>query len=464
MSTGTDKVKLVHASDLETWTRLPAYGDHDGVTLGEYEARQREVRAVLREHRGLARALDKRAELDVVTPVEYARHEIPVPRSVLSRPVELPLPEPEHPETTITCDIGDVTGQTLRVPASWRQRTATVRYSSPTNVLNAQEIAKLEDRIAVAGDEARARLAKARASRYLEPVLFISHRWNATDHPDPEARQLAKLKALEHCFLIYDYSSFPQDTSAPEDEAALLEILSGMNSLIHRVLVLASPDFLERGWCIYEYTVASMRASIVCDELNDSSFVLLRNLAATRPPNSPRITGSGMESEIQNAKNQQTLETVNTILPLFNRSKFTVERDREIVRGLLVAELARTLPAKKEYMQYLGEWKTTPWTEEELREAFTSELKWPSLQYSPMFKPFEPKVPSTVTEAVANSYELDRMPPQNDLTWLTLLDSKAVGEGMTAFVKGFLVVAAVIVGIAIVALVLLIALVRWLFF
>jgi hypothetical protein len=331
MPEGKDKIKIIHASDLKSWTRFPEYRDHDGLTLGEYQERQK--------------AAD-----------EYA-------------------------------------------------------------------------------------------SRYLQPLLFISHRWDAKNHPDPEGRQLTKLQSLEDCFLIYDYASFPQDTTSPEDEAALLEILSGMNTLISKVLVLAAPDFLERGWCIYEYIVASMRASIICDELNDPNFVRLRNLSATKPPISLKFSGHSIESEIQNAKNHRTLETVNAILPLFNRSKFTVERDREIVRDLLVSELVRLLPSKMEYIPHVGEWKTISWTKEELQAAFSSELKWESLQHSRYFKPFEPTVPSTVAEAVKNGYRLDRMGYQDTMTWFTLLNFERLCHDLTplfgtifkGFVKGFLI-------------------------
>jgi hypothetical protein len=375
MSASKDKVKIIHASDLKTWTRIPEYRDHDGPTLGAYQSRRQVAETVLRELENLVLAQDR-------------------------------LTEP---------------------------------------------------------DKALARLAEARASRYLQPVLFISHRWDGTTHPDSEGRQLAKLQALEDCFLIYDYASFPQDTTSTKDDAALREILMDMNALISNVLVLAAPDFLERGWCIYEYTVASMRASIVCDELNDPSYVLLRNLAATEPPVSMTLRGHSIESEIQNAKNQKTLETVNAILPLFNRSKFTVERDREIVRKLLVSELMRTLPSKMEYLSYLGEWKTSSWTEEELYEAFTSELKWPPLQYSHLFKPFEPKVPSTVAEAVTNGYELDRMPPQTDWTPLTLLDWRPVGDMAGIFVKALLIAGLIAAGVILLILVLLFLLV-WRFF
>jgi hypothetical protein len=35
-----DKIKIILASELKTWTRLPGYRDHNGPTLGEYRARQ----------------------------------------------------------------------------------------------------------------------------------------------------------------------------------------------------------------------------------------------------------------------------------------------------------------------------------------------------------------------------------------------------------------------------------------
>ena len=464
MTRSEDKVKIIHASDLKNWTMFPEYHGHDGLTLGEYLTRRRAADDVLWELRDLVRAQDKLAEVDVDTPVEYAWHEISVPSSIRPGLCEIALPKPDNPGSTITCDAGEVSEEILRIPRSWRKRTVTASYACPSRVLNASEIGKLKDTLSAADDKARAQLAEVRASRYMQPLLFISHRWEGLRHPDPEGRQLAKLQALEDCFLIYDYASFPQHTAAPEDEAALLEILLGMNSLISNVLVLTAPDFLERGWCIYEYTVASMRASIVCDELNDPNFVRLRNLAATRPPVSPRFLGSGIESEIQNAKNQKTLETVNTILPLFNRSKFTRERDREIVRDLLVSELAGTLPGKMEYIPYVGEWKTKPWTEEELRDAFNSELRWEPLQYTRSFTPFEPKVPSTVAETVRNGYQLDSMPKQNDWTWLTLTDGRsfeAFGKGIT---QGLLNVALILAGGIVLILLILFLLVWWIFF
>ena len=463
---GDDKIKIIHASVLKTWTRFPEYHGHDGPTLAEYEARRQAAEDMLWEVRHLRRIQDRLAKVDVDTPMEYARHEISVPASIRRGVCEVALPKPVNPESTITCDEGEVSGEILRVAGrSLRKRTVTARYACPSSVLNADEIAKLKDTLSAADDKSRARLTEAQANHYLHPILFISHRWEATDHPDPEGRQLAKLQALKNCFVIYDYASFPQAAATPEDEAALRKILLGMNALISKVLVLTAPDYLERGWCIYEYIVASMRASIICDELNDPNFVMLRNLAATNPPVSMRLMGHSVESEIQNAKNQKTLETVNSILPLFNRSKFTVERDRQIVRDLLVSELERALPAKMEYVQYVGEWKTKRWTKEELQNAFNSELKWEDLQYSQFFKPFKPKVPSTIAEAVKNGYRMDRMSLQNEWTWASLIDWSAFAPLVKALLKGLLIVARILAAVVVVILVILIVLlVWWIFF
>lgn len=163
---------------------------------------------------------------------------------------------------------------------------------------------------------------------------------------------------------------------------------------------------------------------------------------------------------------------VNAILPLFSRSKFTVERDRKIVRDLLVSELMHTLPGKKEYIQYVGEWKTVSWTEKELDAAFTSELKWDQLEFAAgktslnSFRPFEPKVPSALQEAVKNGYRLDTMPAQNQMTWATLLSTPSgglgnLGKGIT---QAVLIVGSIAAGGLVLILVLMFLLVRWIFY
>jgi hypothetical protein len=117
-----------------------------------------------------------------------------------------------------------------------------------------------------------------------------------------------------------------------------------------------------------------------------------------------------------------------------------------------------------EYVPYVGEWITKPWKDEELQAAFTSELKWEHMQINISFKPFEPKVPSTLAESVVAGYRLDQMPTQNDLTWLTLIDWSAFNELGNGLLQGFRILVLVSAGVLVLALVLLLLLFWWIFY
>ena len=64
----------------------------------------------------------------------------------------------------------------------------------------------------------------------------------------------------------------------------LRQIISNMDSLVKNVIILGSPDYLTRGWCLYEYIVASLTNQTVCDEIHEPRFVTLRDWASTHPP------------------------------------------------------------------------------------------------------------------------------------------------------------------------------------
>ena len=359
---GASLVKLLHVADLQTWDRLKRYEDHDGITLADYRRRKSAAEAMRHAVADLAAAEARLAEIDHGASFVYRKEYVKVPCTLIPRWRRLDLPAPDHEGTEFDSDKGTVIDGQLRIRASWRRTRAFVHYICPSRVHHRAEIATLRETVETASAGDRWKLNELRTTRDLHKVIFISHRWDGPDHPDPEGRQLARLSVLANCYVIYDYCAFPQDTSTPDGAVALNTVLSGMNEFIHDVVVMAAPDYLERGWCIYEYIVALMRASLVCDEMSDPTFVTLRNLAATRPPVSLRIGGGGMESEIQNAKNNRTLETVNALLPSFGGSKFSVESDRVIVKDLLILELMRMLPSKLEYTPYLGAWTSTRWT------------------------------------------------------------------------------------------------------
>ena len=77
-----------------------------------------------------------------------------------------------------------------------------------------REVETLERKISEFSASENRAIDEIATSQFAHPVLFISHRWEATEHPDPAGHQLEKLRALKDCFIIYDYTSFPQKPMA----------------------------------------------------------------------------------------------------------------------------------------------------------------------------------------------------------------------------------------------------------
>jgi hypothetical protein len=399
-------VKLVHARDLARWKRFPAYEEHTGTTLAQHRA---EVKA--RDDLGsrLWRLIEAKRMVDRADNPSIYRTitaSTPWPISLPGRRSLLISP-PDYPETTFEADIGRVEGRRLVMPLFIRERQVSVRYLAANRVAAADQVASAQAQLSQASEADLDALRTYLGMLEPDPVLFVSHRWESPTHPDPEGRQLEKLKALKDCYLIYDYTSFPQDTATPEAQRALRQVLDAMDGFIDNVLVVSALDYMNRGWCLYEYIAGSLMHRIVCDEVKDPALVRLRNVVATEP-NPPGIGSTHREA--RNAKDEFVLEAVNAILPVFSNGGFTVSADKDIVQNLLIQRLRRTLPRKNEYIPYVGEWKTTEWTEEELAAAFRSELKWDSLQYDPTIPIFAPAVPDTVAGAVAAGFRIEKQP------------------------------------------------------
>ena len=361
-------VKLFHARDLAHRKRFPAYEEHTGKTLAQHRT---EVKA--RDDLGskLWRLIDAKRMVDAADKLSIYRTttaNTPWPISLPSRR-SVGIPPPDYPQTTIEADIGRVEGGRLVLPLFIIKRQVTVRYLAANRVASADQVASAQAQLAQASEGDLDAVQTYLGMPEPEPVLFVSHRWESSTHPDPEGRQLEKLKALKDCYLIYDYTSFPQDTGTPEAQRALRQVLDAMDGFIDNVLVLSSPDYMNRGWCLYEYIAGSLMHRIVCDEVKDPALVRLRNVVATEP-NPPGIGSTHREA--RNAKDEFILEATNAILPVFGNGGFTVSADRAIVQNLLIQRLRRTLPRKNEYIPYVEEWKTTEWTEEEMAAAFKS--------------------------------------------------------------------------------------------
>jgi len=428
-------VKLVHAQELARWERFPAYEEHAGKPLAQHRA---EVQARKQLESSLWRLIEAKRLVESADRPQVYRTETdstPWPISLPGRR-SIEISPPEHPETTVDPDIGQVKNGRLVVPLFIKERSVHVRYLARNRVAVPERVAEAEALLANASDLDLEGLRNYFGTLEPDPVLFVSHRWETATHPDPDGRQLKKLKALKDCYVIYDYTSFPQDTTTVEAKCALSQVLDAMDSFIDNLLVLSAPDYMSRGWCLYEYIAGSLMHRIVCDEINDPALVRLRNLVAT-DPHPPGIGSTYREA--RNAKEELILKSVNAVLPLFGKSGFTVPGDRTIVEKLLIQRLCRTLPKRHEYIPYVGEWKTIEWTEQELAAAFKSELKWEALQYDPTIPIFAPAVPDTVAGAVGASFRIEKQPDdfgrerdELDLSGLRWIGPVAKGGGAAA--------------------------------
>ena len=408
----TDSVRLIHASDLQSWSRFPRCQDADTVTYGQYRARMHALKQVRKRVRPLVRARQRIAVLDTDETVEYHTEVQPVPRSLLRRQIRIGLEHQRIPGTWLECAKGQVSmspsGDAVTVQAGWRKRRVAVVSMGPSRVVHAAELAQLRGELAAATDQQRRDVDEVFSSRYRQPVLFVSHRWESVDHPDPDGSQLRRLRTLRDCWLIYDYTSFPQLPRTPAEEEQFQQALDCMPELISRAVILAAPDYLTRGWLVFEYLVASLAADIVCDEVSSPDFVGLRDWVASRPPMAGNPWRDGYESNISNEINGEILAAVDQILPVYRTARFRDEHDSTKVTGLLTGRLKSRLAPHKEAQEYFGEWVASGWTDEELAQAFRGRLSSPA-QRSTMTRPFRTSVPATLAEAADRGYRVSTM-------------------------------------------------------
>jgi len=412
----SDVVKLVHSEDLHRWDRFPRCQDFDGITFGEYRSEAYQLERRRRTVAGLIAAIEEVDKLASDEIVEYHFEYVDVPRrGLLRRTARLPLPQTPRPGTSVETSAGSIREGMLEVETGWRRQSIRLSYRGESRLVNAERIGELEHVLGAMTAEQRRTIDEVAASRYAHPVLFISHRWESASHPDPAGSQLRKLRALKDCFIVYDYSSFPQQPRSDQEETDFRTILGSMDELIRSVVILEAPDYLNRGWCLYEYIVSSLRRTTVCDEVQDGRFVTLRDWASTDPPIALSFRDS-FESQQQNYINERILHAVlEDVLPLYEEAEFQYEDDRAIVTELLMKHLVRTLPPTKESQQG-GEWKTNPWSVERLKPFFSGTGELPRFESGVSVRRFETSVPADLQEAVNRRYEIKRY------GWLDRLD------------------------------------------
>jgi len=402
-----DAVKLVHSEDLHEWDRFPRCQEFEGITYGQYRTGAYELERRRRTVANLVNAIRELDKIDTDQIVEYQSEVIEVPRrALLRRSVRVPLPEAPRPGASVETSAGSIEEGSVEVCRRWRRQWVQLTYRDASRRVNAERIEELKHRLEAMSDQQRRTIEEVTTSRYAHPVLFVSHRWENEAHPDPTGSQLRKLRRLKDCFIIYDYTSFPQLPRSDQEDADFKQILGSMDDFVRRVIVLEGPDYLTRGWCVYEYIVASLRSSTVCDEVQDGRFVGLRDWASTVPPVTLSFRDS-FESQQQNFINERILAAVDDLLQIYGEARFKNDYDRDVVTALLIDHLKETLPSIKESQQG-GEWKTTFWSDDKLAPIFSGEGKRPRLEAGIGIRPFDTAVPSTLQVAVNCRYEIKR--------------------------------------------------------
>jgi hypothetical protein len=400
-------IKLISCDDLSKFDELPKYQNHEGLNYTQYQKGVNRINQLKDEHKEILTDKKKLAELNSDDVKQYESFTVDIPASLFGVIKKVTLRQPLFANTTITVSQGDLENGVLKIRSKWRRNKVDVSYSCPLFIRHAQEIASLQNKFSRLSTKQLAAVKQIEESEFTYPVVFVSHRWETNEHPDPHRTQLGKLRQLKNCFIIYDFSSFPQYPLSKKQNQDLQLILKYMVKLIKNVIILDTPNYAERGWCIYEYISSSLRGSVVCDEIQDARFVTLRNWASTRVAFPKNPFRDSMESMQQNLVNEKVLLAVNEILPLYRTSLFTVEGDSIIVRSMLLNLLKSLLPSKKVHQMYLGEWKEVSWTDEELSAAFDKELTWEKQQTASKSQ-FDMKVPRTIAEAVERGYKINK--------------------------------------------------------
>jgi hypothetical protein len=397
-------IKLIHADDLSSFQRFPSYRDLETISYYDYILGVERLDTLKSKFREALRADGKLRFLNTSDPEVYKNVELKIRGSLWKKIQKIQLEPPTFDQTTLSSSEGEISGLELIVRSGLFSKEFSVVYSCPRQVRYASTIQNIGKRLEAMSDTERACVAEVATSKFNHPVLFISHRWETPDQPDPDGRQLSKLRQLSDCYIIYDYSSFPQEPFGEGEKERLAAILSNMQELVRNLVVLKSDDYLDRGWCIYEYLVASFNHSVVCDEVNDWRFVSLREWSISQAPMPRGFRDSG-EMMMRNYIAESLLHTVNLILPVYREAKFLLPQDRELVNKLLHQLLKSTLPSKAENQPYLGESKKTPWSDQELTNAFNRPLEWQALATMKVER-FKINVPHSLRDAAGRNFKI----------------------------------------------------------
>lgn len=93
-------------------------------------------------------------------------------------------------------------------------------------------------------------------------LIFISHRWLSSKHPDPDGKKMELVKKhINHdAYYWIDYTCLPQNNRTEDEEKKFREILKLLPSLFFKVdfliIRLDNDDYFKRAWCYLEHLAA----------------------------------------------------------------------------------------------------------------------------------------------------------------------------------------------------------------
>jgi hypothetical protein len=283
-SRASEFIKIAHSEDIKCWTSIPSYEELETPTLSDYLSRRNELERFREEIPELIKAQRQKDQINTSDLEEYAHFKETVPRDLLRRDYAIPLRSPIYERTEFKSTDGSIEGRQLNIRRGWKKKVVTITYLCPSSEAHKDEIQQLDKKIESASEGDKWKFDQCMNSIFNHPILFISHRWESSAHPDPAGKQLEKLSRLKNCFVIYDYISFPQNIEIETSKAKLQNILEDMTPIICNVIILASDTYIDRGWCLYEYLIASLKEELVCDEVGANEFIRLRDVVGTRIP------------------------------------------------------------------------------------------------------------------------------------------------------------------------------------
>jgi hypothetical protein len=208
-------------------------------------------------------------------------------------------------------------------------------------------------------------------------IIFFSHRWMSRSHPDPDGRQLeeAKKRVVEagkismkswvggqpfsekdfellfdktsDSFLIfYDLSSIAlpadgNDNSVFERDLRHIGLLLEQSSLY--ILSAGYEEYLDRGWCFFEASVAAKRIAIFQDQMEIYKEIAFLKHSYNREDHIAAFNErTGAQAGFLITKHMLnyfprplSAEPAIATLSHMDRCKFTHDRDRAIVLNLL---------------------------------------------------------------------------------------------------------------------------------